>query len=106
MAIMTIPSPVGQGGKEFGEIILKDDNAIETQLIYCRDAKISENNGVTTIDITNVPRLPQLNGMFYVSSKEPIETWIGCDVYDFEVKDGFATYAVRPISNVMKFDNV
>ncbi len=106
MAIMTIPSPVNENGQEFGKIILKDKNIIETQLLYCRNAKISENNGVTTIDITNVPRLPQNFDMFYVSSKEPIETWIGCNVYDFEVKDGFATYAVKPISNVMKFDNV
>ena len=105
MAIMTIPSPVGQGGKEFGEIVLNEAKAAEMQLVYCRYAKTSEKDGVTTIDISEVPSCEK-NNMFYVSSREPVETWIGCDVYDYEKYDGYATYAVKPISNVMKFDNI
>lgn len=105
MAIMTIPSPVSRGGKEFGEIFLNETKATETQLLFCRYAKIDEDNGVTTIDIADVPT-DEKNRIFYVNSKEPIETWIGCNVYDYEKKDGFATYAIKPISDVMKFDNV
>ncbi len=105
MAIMTIPSPVSRGGKDFGEIVLNETKATETQLVYCRFSKAEENDGVTTIDITAVPT-DEKNNIFYVNSKEPIETWIGCNVYDYEKKDGFATYAIKPISNVMKFDNV
>ena len=92
--------------QNFGTIISKGIKFCATQSLYCKYAKISEEDGVTTIDISGVPRLPQTDGLFYVSSKEPIETWIGCEVYDYEVKDGFATYAVKPISNVMRFDNV
>jgi hypothetical protein len=105
MAIMTIPSPVGQGGKEFGEIILNEAKAIETQSVYCRYAKTSEKDGVTTIDISDVPDFEK-NNIFYVNSKEPVETWIGCDVYDYKKNECYATYVIKPISNVMKFDNV
>ena len=105
MTIMTIPSPVSYGGKEFGEIVLNETKATETQLVYCRYAKTSEKDGVTTIDISEVPSCEK-NNIFYVNSKEPVETWIGCDVYDYEKYDSYATYAVKPISNVMKFDNV
>lgn len=105
MAIMTIPFPVNENGNEFGKIVLKDKRITERQLVYCRYAKTDEKNGVTTIDITDVPSCEKDN-MFYVNSKEPVETWIGCEVYDYENNDGFATYAVKPISKVMKFDNV
>ena len=92
--------------ESFGTVISKDMKFCATQSLYKRFAKISEKDGVTTVDISKVPRPPQMNDVFYISSKEPLETWIGCDVYDYEKKNGFWTYAIKPISNVMKFDNV
>ncbi len=109
MAIMTIPSPlhndVNENGPEFSTVILNDKNSFETQSFFCCYAKVDEENGVTTIDIGDVPCCYK-NNVFYVNSKEPIETWIGCNVYDYETRNGFTTYAIKPISNVMKFDNV
>lgn len=92
--------------QNFGTVLSKDIRFCATQSLFCRYAKISEKDGVTTVDISNVPRLPTMNEEFYISSREPLETWIGCDVYDYEYKNGFATYKVKPISNVMRFDNV
>ena len=102
---MTIPFPEDKKGKCFDNIGLKDKRAVETQLVYCRFAKTDEEDGVTTIDISDVPSCKK-NNIFYVNSKEPVETWIGCDVYNYEKGDGYASYAIKPISNVMKFDNV
>lgn len=91
--------------QNFGTILSKGIEFCVNQSIFCKYAKIREKGGVTTIDISDVPENFR-DKLFYVSSKEPIETWIGCDVYDYEVRNGFATYAVKPISSLMMFDNV
>lgn len=91
--------------QNFGTVISKDIEFCANQSLFCKYAKISEVDGVTYIDVTDVPEKYR-NNVFYVSSKEPIETWIGCEVYDYEKKDGFATYAIKPLMDTMAFDNV
>lgn len=92
--------------QNFGTILSKDIRFCASQLLFCRYAEIDEKDGVTTVDISRVPRNENTDFEFYISSKEPLETWIGCDVFDYEKKDGFWTYKIRPISEKMRFDNV
>ncbi len=94
MSIMKIPTPV--------EINIKDERVQSTQLLFCKYAKMSEKHGVTKVDISGVP----VNSEFFVSSKEPLETFIGCNAYDYEVKNGFYNYRIVPLCKTMTFDNV
>ena len=114
MAIMTIPRPLqittsdidNACFQEFGTILSRDEIFYEMQSHYCRYAKITEDRGVTVIDISKVPKLSQMNNDFYVSSKEPLESFAGCIVNAYEEKNGFWTYRITPLTNVMRFDNV
>lgn len=90
--------------QSFGTVISRDIEFCARQSLFCRYAEISEKDGVTTVDVSRVPQ--EAGGEFYISSKEPLETWIGCEAYDYEVKDGFFTYRIKPIRNTMRFDNV
>lgn len=92
--------------QEFGTILSKDMRFCASQSLFCRFAKIKEDRGITIVDISEVPTLVQTNREFYISSKEPLESYVGCDVYSYEQKDGFWTYRIVPITNVMRFDNV
>ena len=92
--------------QSFGTILSKDIRFCASQLLFCKYAEIDEKDGVTTVDISRVPRNPNTSFEFYISSREPLETWIGCDVFDYEKKDGFNTYLVRPLADKMRFDNV
>ena len=91
--------------RSFGTVLSKGIEFCVNQSVFHKYAKISEHEGVTYIDIGGVPE-EYKNNIFYVSSKEPIESFIGCVVYDYEQKDGFATYAVKPLMDTMAFDNV
>lgn len=92
--------------QNFGTVLSKDMEFCAMQSLFCKFAVITEKDGVTTVDVSKVPKIPGKKFEFYISSKEPLETWIGCNAYDYEKKDGFATYRIEPISDVMKFDNV
>ena len=90
--------------QSFGTVISKDIEFCTRQSVFCQYAKISERDGITAVDVSEVPA--QGGNEFYISSKESIESWIGCEVYDYETKDSFFTYRVKPLRNIMKFDNV
>ncbi len=102
MAIMTIPRPVCDNGEEFGTIVLKDKEICAKQSAFAEYAIITEEKGVTKIDISGV----SVKCEFYISSKEPLETFIGCNAYDYEVKNAFYNYRIVPLCKTMTFDNV
>ena len=69
-------------------------------------AKLTEDRGITIVDISDVPRSELTDFEFYISSKEPLESFVGCTFEDYEQKDGFWTYKIKPLTNIMRFDNV
>ena len=111
MAIMTIPRPIQAANdkddiKGFEVIILENNKAREAQLLFCRFAKISEKDGVTTVDISEVPCDEQEDRSFYLSSREPLESFTGCSVEFYEENEGYWTYRIMSMYNFMQFDNV
>jgi hypothetical protein len=110
MAIMTIPKPIlkatDNSGDKFGVIILTDEKNYATQMTYYEKARVTEDNEVTIVDISDVKVLPQTNKEFYISSKEPLESYIGCNAELYEEYNGYWTYKITPITSVMRFDNV
>ena len=92
--------------QNFGTVLSKDMQFCATQSLFCRYAKITEDRGVTIVDVSDVPLLPQCKNEFFISSKEPLESFIGCTAENYEEKNGFWTYKIKPITKVMRFDNV
>lgn len=112
MAIMTIPhhlnvkmdGTVANCGSDNGQSgASAQDNM---QFLFAEHAKLTEDRGVTIVDISEVPKSELTDFEFYISSKEPLESFIGCTFEDYEQKDGFWTYKIKPITNVMRLDNV
>lgn len=110
MAIMTIPKPILKAAdgcdNEFGVIVLTDENFYNSQTSYYENTKVTEDSEVTIVDISDVNVMAQMNNEFYISSKEPLESYIGCKAEFYEEHNGYWTYKITPITSVMRFDNV
>lgn len=87
--------------QNFGTVISKDIKFCATQSLFCRYAKIDEKDGVTTIDITNVPRYENMNKVFYVSSRFPILEAEGGKITEYDRKKNFITYEIDPEENII-----
>lgn len=92
--------------QKFGIILSKDIKFCASQLMFAEYAKITEDRGITIVDISDVPKTELTDFEFYISSKEPLESFVGCTFEDYEQKDGFWTYKIKPLTNIMRFDNV
>lgn len=92
--------------EEFGVILSKDIAFCATQSVYKQFSKISEKDGVLTIDLTNIPNSIGLMDSFYVSAKEPLTKWTGCDVEIYEKRQNFISYKITPQAKLLKFGEV
>ena len=85
-----------------GTIISRDMRFAVTQTMFWKYAVVSENeNGETVIDISNVPRLENMNKVFYVNSRFPILKADGARITEYAGKKNFVTYEIEPEGNVI-----
>ena len=84
-------------GREFGTVLSRDVAFYVTQSLYKRYAKTAEEDGVFTVDLSAVPKVPEMNDRFYLSSKKPILSWEGCTLSEYGRFDGHVTYEVLPL---------
>lgn len=82
--------------KTFGIILSESIAFCATQSVYKKYSMISENNEEFVIDLNNIPRSSALGESFYISSKEPLSKWTGCDVELYEKNLDFINYKVTP----------
>lgn len=85
----------------FGTIISKDMRFCATQSIYKKYAQTKEENGVFTIDLSNIPQTDSIDNHFWVSSKHPFFAWTGCDVEIYEKCECFVTYQITPKEKII-----
>ena len=71
-------------------------------MVFWKYAKISENEkGETVIDLTNVPRHRNMNDVFYVNSKSHVTECVGGQISEYERKNGFVSYEIKPKDNII-----
>ncbi len=87
----------------YGNILSRDMAFCATQSLYKRFAKVSEKNGIFTVDVTAVPAPEGRGDCFYISSEKQLTNWSGCDVTLYEERKGFYNYEVTPRETVMTF---
>lgn len=87
--------------RTFGTVLTPDMRFYVTQMMFCEYGKLTEINGNISIDITNVPRHPAMNGFFCITSAEPLKAVSGCTVEEYEKHDGFIIYKVTPTENTL-----
>jgi len=85
----------------FGVILSRDIAFAATQSLYKRFAQVSEADGVYTVDIGAVPAAEGLLDSFYVSAKQEITAFTGCEVEETERRGGFINYKVTPREKVL-----
>lgn len=83
----------------YGIILSRDIAFAATQSLYKRFAETSLDGDVLTIDISRVPQAPGRGDSFYVSSRQPIVTYSGCQLALYEKQEGFFTYQVTPTAS-------
>lgn len=87
----------------FGIILSRDIAFAAEQTLFYEYARLEDKNGALEIDISGVPRTDACLGKFYISSKNEIKEYFGCDIKLYEKKDGFINYAVIPKSSILTF---
>ena len=85
----------------FGIILSRDIAFAAEQSLYYDYASVSYEDCRTVIDVSAVPTTDACSGKFYISSRFEIKTASGCEITEYERKDGFINYEVRPIERVM-----
>lgn len=89
--------------ENFGTILSRDIEFCANQSLFCRYKEVKTENGVTTVDISRLPRVTDTQSVFYLSAKQPIREFSGCEVCEYENKDNFITYKVKSLCNKMTF---
>ena len=87
--------------KTFGIILSESIGFCATQSVYKKYSKISENGNEFIIDLNNIPKADGLGESFYISTKEPLTKWTGCDVEFYEKTLDFINYKVTPKDKVI-----
>ena len=87
----------------FGIILSKDIGFAATQTLYREYASVTYSGGTMTVDVSGVPTAPGRRDRFYISARQEITAFTGCQIEVHERRDGFLNYAVTPTSTVMTF---
>lgn len=90
-------------GETFGIILSKDISFSATQSIYKRFAKVTQQKEITAVDLSDVPQAPGLGGSFYLSTRNPIKEYTGCQLEEYQVHHDFINYRVTPTEKIMTF---
>ena len=70
-----------------------------TQALYKRFAKAEERDGCFKIDVSEVPTPTGNLGKFYVSAREPVSEYSGCEIALYETRADHLIYEVVPKSD-------
>ncbi len=89
--------------QNFGTILSKDMKFCATQSLYKSLSSITESYGTYTVDLSDVPILPQMQDVFYISTKQPILNHTGCELKLYETKKDFISYEIRPTKKIITF---
>ena len=87
----------------FGIILSRDIAFAAEQTLFYEYAKTAYKSGTLEIDISSVPKTDACLGKFYISAKNTIREYCGCDIKLYEEKCGFINYEVIPKSNILTF---
>jgi hypothetical protein len=87
----------------FGIILSRDIAFAAEQSLYYDHASVKYEDRRTLIDISAVPGTESCLGRFYVSSRTEIKRASGCEITEYERKDGFINYEVRPTEKIISF---
>ena len=87
----------------FGSMMSRDLGFYSTQALYKRFAKTEEKGKTFTVDVSEVPMPAGNLGKFYLSAKNPITSYSGCEIKLYETKDTHLTYEVIAKERVMRF---
>jgi hypothetical protein len=87
--------------EKWGAMMSQSLGFYSTQALYKRFAKAEERDGVFTVDISDVPKARGSLGKFYVSTREPVKEYSGCEISLYETRADHLIYEVTPSSNVI-----
>lgn len=87
--------------ENIGCVLSKNARFAASQALYFKYAKTNTQDGVTYIDISDVPRHKNADVEFYVNAESPLSEWQGCDVEEYCKKKGFVTYKITPKADVI-----
>ena len=87
--------------KTFGVILSERMVFYATQAIYNKYSTINCTDGKYTINISRIPKVTGLETNFYISSKENLTEWTGCDVEMYEKCADFIHYKVTPKNKML-----
>lgn len=87
----------------FGIVLSKDISFAATQTLLYEYASVTQENGTTTVDITNVPKTDGRADSFCISARHEITAYTGCRLDVYQRKNGFINYTVTPHAPIMTF---
>ena len=88
--------------ERWGAMMSRDLGFYSTQALYKRFAKAEECNGCFTVDVTDVPNPVGNLGKFFVSSRDEIKNFDGCDIALYETRADHLVYEITPKSEKIK----
>jgi hypothetical protein len=88
----------------YGIILSKDIAFAAAQTLFSEYSNVSYDGGRMTVDITSVPKTDGRADRFYISARQEITAYSGCQIELHERRNGFINYAVTPLSSIMTFE--
>ena len=83
----------------WGNMTSRNLGFYSTQALYKRFAKAEERDGCFKIDVSEVPTPTGNLGKFYVSAREPVSEYSGCEIALYETRADHLIYEVVPKSD-------
>jgi hypothetical protein len=88
----------------YGIILSKDIAFAAAQTLFSEYSTVTYDGGRMTVDITSVPKTDGRADRFYISARQEITAYSGCQLKLHERRNGFINYAVTPLSSIMTFE--
>ena len=88
--------------ERFGSVMSQSLGFYSTQALYKRFAKTEEHDGCFRIDVSEVPKVAPNLGKFYVSSRDEIRSFDGCNIALYETRADHLVYEITPKSEKIK----
>lgn len=88
----------------YGIILSRDIAFAATQSLYEEYTKISYSGKKTYLDVSAVPNAKGRSDKFYISAKNPIAAYSGCELREYERRAEFINYEVNPLSDTITLE--